>query len=141
MFDHKTWDQKRTEELAARGLCRSHKRPLLTGYKTLCDQCKENGKKASRVWYQHLKESVMKMYGGACVCCGEDYIKFLCLDHILPCRGQRDLLGKNLYRKLQLEGLSPDYQVLCWNCNMYKRDKEKCNCPFRKVDGVWTQKN
>jgi hypothetical protein len=72
-----------------------------------------------------LKRETMFAYGGSCVCCGEDSIEFLTLDHINNDGGRRRKLGEGggskLYRKLRKLGYPKgEFQVLCMNCNFSK---------------------
>ena len=73
-----------------------------------------------------LKREVMAAYGGRCVCCGEDRIEFLAIDHIFNDGGSRrrngdDQAGGNFYRRLKREGFPKGrLQVLCHNCNAAK---------------------
>jgi len=74
-----------------------------------------------------LKQEVLSHYGARCICCGEQGIAFLTIDHINN-NGKDDriqLLGSNkggygFYRKIRQMGYPPQYQVLCWNCNHAK---------------------
>ena len=71
-------------------------------------------------WYRRLKTEILKHYGGACACCGEDELWFLTIDH--PNGGgraerQRVGTGSRFYRWLKSQGLPSEYRVLCFNCN------------------------
>ena len=74
---------------------------------------------------QMLKQEVFAAYGGSvCVCCGEDHMEFLTIDHIggdgaehrEKINGHRRN-GANLYRWLRRENFPPGFRVLCMNCN------------------------
>lgn len=66
-------------------------------------------------------------YGGEqpkCACCGENEVKFLCIDHINGGGGKhrKEIKGKGLttYIWLKKNGYPNGFQVLCHNCNMAK---------------------
>lgn len=77
-----------------------------------------------------IREEVFKHYGKGkieCVCCGENEIKFLNIDHINNNGAEeRKLLrdkgtvagGVNFYNYLKLNDYPEGYQVLCSNCNI-----------------------
>lgn len=78
----------------------------------------------SKLRSQQLKADIVKHYGGACRCCGENRIEFLTIDHIaqdgsthVNNRGRR-LNGDSLYRWLVRMGYPMDnFRLLCMNCN------------------------
>jgi predicted DNA-binding protein (UPF0251 family) len=85
------------------------------------DQYKKSAKK-SRL---SIKEETMRAYGGHCVCCGEDRLEFLTLDHVnndgYARRKNGEGAGLKLYRSLRNKGFPHgDFQVLCYNCNCSK---------------------
>jgi|SRR5271157_2452145 len=78
-----------------------------------------------------LKSDVMAAYGGHCVCCGEDRIEFLALDHIhndgAHDRRSGGKAGNGLYRQLKNQGFPQGrFQVLCFNCNGAKGYYGRC---------------
>jgi len=76
---------------------------------------------AKRAYFQHLKLEALNAYGGpSCVCCGEDHIECLQLDHIDGNGAEHrreEPKAKNLYVWLRQRGWPPGYRVLCVNCN------------------------
>jgi hypothetical protein len=83
---------------------------------------KENPKKINiknTKSYYKLRYEVLKKYGKACACCGENDIAFLSIDHING-GGHQDfkkLGSKKFYRMLRNNEISQEYRVLCRNCN------------------------
>lgn len=67
---------------------------------------------------------VMDHYGGKCVCCGENIIEFLTIDHINnDGYVHRKIIGKCsliLYNWIIKNNFPKDLQILCYNCNMAK---------------------
>ena len=60
-------------------------------------------------------------YGSRCVCCGEDNLGFLSIDHINGGgRAHRKEVGGGvqLWRLIIKAGFPVDYQLLCYNCNL-----------------------
>lgn len=76
-----------------------------------------------------VKESVFSHYGRNCMCCDEDQLEFLQIDHI-DGGGvtHRKSIRKDFYTWLKDEKFPVGFQTLCANCNMGKR---LCNgvCP------------
>ena len=108
----------------------------ISDYTALCRDC--DGTRQSH-HNRGVKAEVMRAYGGACACCGEDNIDFLTIDHIdgdghTERKGSdgehRRYGGQNYYKRLKAAGF-PDWhrlQVLCFNCNCAKGNKSSCPC-------------
>ena len=81
-----------------------------------------------------LKRETFIHYGGAfCVCCGEDDLRFLSLDHINndgAHQRRRLKTGINIYNWIKARGYPPQFQVLCMNCNFGKHIN-KGVCPHK----------
>jgi len=81
--------------------------------------------------HRRLINDVIDSYGGKCACCGETRKEFLSVDHINGNGnkqkreiGVRDSTG--LYRWLKQNNYPEGFQVLCFNCNMGKRNFSVC---------------
>ena len=77
----------------------------------------------------------MKEYGGKCVCCGEQNIYFLTIDHTYNDGNEhrKEVPAAVLYRWLEKNGYPKDrFQILCWNCNMGKRLNNGV-CPHKGI--------
>lgn len=74
--------------------------------------------------YQKLRDDIFNHYGRACTCCGENNIKFLCIDHINgggnKHREKVGGSGSKTYQWLRKNNYPKGFQVLCHNCNMAK---------------------
>lgn len=85
-----------------------------------------------------IKNEVIQKYGGICICCKEDNIMFLSLDHVngggTRERNNTKKVGGGLYKKLRKEPIDPKYQVMCYNCNFGKGDRDRC--PHEYMDDV-----
>lgn len=70
-----------------------------------------------------MKNLLLDRYGRACVCCGETYYLFLCLDHAAGGGNEhRRQIGTpkggwNFWVWLKKSGLPDGYRTLCHNCN------------------------
>lgn len=94
-----------------------------------------------------LRTEVLLHYGGICVCCDEDDIRFLTLDHVNNDGAEhRTLLGNRtsndvVYRWIAKQirsGKTPEgFQVLCWNCNC-GRAMNGGVCPHKEGQDVST---
>lgn len=69
------------------------------------------------------REIVIKAYGSACQCCGENESAFLAIDHVQG-GGTKEraqgITSRRLYLKLIRENFPDTYQLLCHNCNTAK---------------------
>lgn len=65
----------------------------------------------------------MQAYGGKCVCCGEDELDFLVIDHINDngAEHRKEVNLRVIYRWLWKNNLPEGFQVLCANCNLSKQ--------------------
>jgi len=80
-----------------------------------------------RDYEQYYRALVIGKYGGKCVCCNITGLPFLTMDHIDPTT--KKSTPKNcykFYRWLMKNGYPPEFQVLCWNCNVAKARSKKC---------------
>lgn len=93
--------------------------------KYLCKICDRKRKREQNL---ALKLETLSNYGNKCVCCQEDKIEFLSIDHIAgngaehrKSLGLFDVAGHNFYRWLKINNFPKDnYQILCFNCNYAK---------------------
>lgn len=93
-------------------------------YKNYWIEHKLEETKKRKIVRDKVKKEVFNAYGGAkCVCCGEDEIKFLTIDHIVDKYGathRREIkvgCGYQFYLWLKKNKYPPEFQVLCFNCN------------------------
>ncbi|HUW17672.1 MAG TPA: hypothetical protein VMW16_00035 [Sedimentisphaerales bacterium] len=84
----------------------------------------ERNKQHNKTERDSLKTEVFSAYGGKCVCCGENNLMFLSIDHIngQGTRHRRQIGGSSnlLYRWLRKNNYPKGFQVLCFNCNRGK---------------------
>lgn len=103
----------------------SRKLASKTGLQARCRYCRQK-------YYFNIKLELLTHYSNGsvrCVCCGEDEIKFLCLDHIngggsKHRREMEKVSGCSNYSVIRKwcvdNNYPPIFQVLCHNCNMAK---------------------
>lgn len=99
-------------------------------YHTKCKPCYRSTIAAIHgpLYREKLKKETFEAYGGACVCCGETWFAFLCIDHIegggntdrKALTGSHLTAGVVFYRVLRRQNFPSGYQILCFNCNMAK---------------------
>ena len=111
---------------ASNNLCNRCRKPNTNGNKN-CGLCL----KSLLIGFKFIKEIVIKKYGGSCICCSENIICFLAIDHI-DGGGNKHIksVGK-LYNWLVRKDFPPGFQTLCFNCNTGKQ-KNKGICPKHK---------
>lgn len=74
-----------------------------------------------------------------CICCGENIIGFLTIDHIngggnkhRRDLGMKNVAGVNFYSWLKRNDFPTGYQVMCFNCNC-GRSRVRGECPHKTV--------
>lgn len=77
----------------------------------------------AKEYRRSIKRMIFKHYGEVCVCCGEDNLAFLSIDHIDSNGGaHRKAIGKSsgigFYTWLKLNNFPDGFQTLCFNCNI-----------------------
>ena len=116
----------------------------LTGFLGKCRDCcskynanfrethRESLKKYYKDWYKNVKLEVFGHYSNKCVCCGENIIEFLCIDHMEGNgnKHRRELNESSIYSWLKRNNYPKGFQVLCYNCNMAKGFFGEC--PHKK---------
>ena len=108
-----------------------HKKRILASNLKWQRANKEKYNLSVRVAQQKCRVEVLLKYGGKCVCCGENEIKFLAIDHIYG-NGKRhrkrlQRSGTRFYYYLKKIGYpKKSYQILCHNCNLAKGFYGKC---------------
>lgn len=97
---------------------------------------KEYAKSYMRDYRKKVKDDVFNHYGRVCVCCGEDQMLFLDIDHMnndgAEHRKKHKLTaGTQFYVWLRDNGFPANFQDLCCNCN---RGKFRNNgvCPHKE---------
>jgi len=136
MLAHIAKQQKRLQDEAkAKGLCpRCRRNPSAPGL-VICNECRQSIKQRNR----DLKRRAFAAYGGRCACCGQDFLDFLCLDHVNNDGAKRrrngEAMANQMYSQIVRYGVLPKgIQVLCHCCNFAKRiDGEKCRCQDRWI--------
>ena len=95
------------------------------GLKSICKECV--------FWRNRIINRIRRMeflveYGGKCVCCGENKIEFLTLEHVKESNVK--LIYENissLLVKLKKLGWPKEgYEIRCFNCNLSKRYGVPC---------------
>ena len=91
---------------------------------------KERRAQQQREKNARIKQQVFSAYGNKCACpgCDESYPPRLTIDHVDGHGNQhrKELFGRahgggiSFYRWLVAQNFPPDYQILCWNCNLCK---------------------
>jgi len=121
-------EKSRHDRYRSQGVCPRDGLPLKPGCK-YCVRCLDTAREAM----QRRRRAVIDRYGGACVCCGETSIGFLGIDHVNGdgAEHRKSVPGNQIYTWLRVNGFPPGFQVLCHNCNWYKRTGAECTCPYR----------
>jgi hypothetical protein len=101
-------------------------------YKTWASKNKERLRARDDRYRKKLKREVLIKYGGQCVCCGLNDLRFLTIDHKNGGGNEeRRRLGgqagasKAIYVYAR-KHFPPHLQVMCWNCNMAKNQYGQC---------------
>lgn len=83
------------------------------------EQKRERNAEIQRRFQRKLRYDSIMHYGGKCVCCGEDQMEFLSIDHIKG-KGTKHRKMNNLQIGywLKKHNYPKGFRVLCHNCNM-----------------------
>lgn len=90
---------------------------------------------------EKCKQEVLNHYGKVCACCGEKSLYFLTLDHPKnngkehKGNGKNRYKGEALYRFLKKNDYPTGIQVLCFNCNIGKRNNKDI-CPHKNEEAT-----
>lgn len=88
--------------------------------------------------HTELRQKLLEVLGGKCVCCGESAPRFLTLDHIAGGgRYHRSTRPKTyqVYKDVLTDPSARDkYRLLCWNCNCATRGGVVCPHNQAEVD-------
>jgi|SRR6185436_10210013 len=120
--------------------CRKKRKDFRENRKSLCGRClnavPEHGKRfcvvcknKTRADRTALRNHVFAAYGGHCVCCGEDELVFLTIDHVHNdgATHRREVgLGDAFFKWLKSHGFPSGFQILCRNCNWAKFREGEC---------------
>ena len=85
---------------------------------------------------RELKREIMLRYGGKCICCEIDDVRFLSLDHVnndgyLERAGKKNRpSGYFMYKRIVTAGYPTTLQVMCFNCNI-GRQHNGGECPHK----------
>ena len=109
---------------------------------------KEHLRMLRRRNWRRMKLAAFDHYGGRrCLCCGEDDVRFLTLDHVngdgkahrkrIMEHDKGSFGGANFYRWLEINNYPrrPKLQVLCFNCNC-GRHSNRGVCPHKVKDDL-----
>lgn len=94
-----------------------------------CVECAEGLIEAQKRRDITMRTKIFGHYGTSCVCCGEDTLLLLTLDHIdnngsehrKSISTTREYTGRTFYRWLLKNGFIDGLQTMCWNCNVGKQ--------------------
>ncbi len=117
------------------GMCPNCSSDDIPTGKTLCSSCL----KKSTNHYHGRRDAVLNAYGNRCACCGESQAEFLTVDHVnndgskhrqnyrpwSKAKSRRES-GASVYNDIIKLGFPPDFQILCWNCNLAKAKHGQC---------------
>jgi len=129
------------EKVKKQGLCiRCYKEPQ--GAETLfCEACRIKAREYQKQYSKKLRNAAYSAYGGKCLCCGESNPLLLTIDHVNGGGTQerkqlngsgKNSVNRNFYLHLKKLGYPPDYQLLCFNCNM-GRARNGGVCPHKEL--------
>lgn len=130
-YADKTEEQKEAEREASRRYYWAHREERLRYAREDNPARKRDRLKKSRA---KLKAEVYSHYGSVCSCCGEGNQGFLSIDHVNGGGFQhRRAVGGGLaiLYDIKKRGFPPDFQVLCFNCNL-GRQLNGGTCPHRE---------
>jgi hypothetical protein len=106
----------------AAGLCIDCQLPV-HGSEVCCDTCRKIRANKKALIHDRVRTLVLKHYGDACACCGEDQPEFLAIDHVENngAAHRREIgNGDAILYWIKRHNFPAGFQLLCHNCNMAK---------------------
>lgn len=99
-------------------------------------QCKECNSARNGASYRRIRDGLLSLLGGRCVCCGETEPVFLQIDHVNGGgRAERKTHNNNIRTFDRRVRSDPqDFQLLCGNCHSAKT--AGITCPHRTKAGT-----
>lgn len=109
----------------------------------LTNKFSKNNKESTAQYRFLIKYQVIEKYGNVCVCCGENKLLFLTIDHKnndgyqdrINTYGIKNPSTTSWYLKLRREPIRTDLQVLCFNCNLGKSLNDGV-CPHITINKI-----
>jgi len=111
---------------------------------SMSDEQKQKKIKASleysKLKFIELKRLVLLKYSEdrlVCKCCGESIYEFLTIDHVKGGGNQerKKRSAINFLKYLLQQPLDlTKYQVLCYNCNCFNKNKKEIICPHKRKE-------
>ena len=103
----------------------AHNKRCRENWATLTEEEKNIKRAKHNIWFRanhaKVRKETIEAYGGKCVCCGENKIEFLAIDHINGGGSQhrkRDSRATQMSHWLKEQGWPDGYRILCHNCNL-----------------------
>jgi len=88
-----------------------------------------------------LRKEIFLNYGNKCTCCGELSYKFLTIDHVNnDGKAHRKQIGSNIYNWLKTHKYPAGFQILCWNCNIGRKNNDGI-CPHKEIENANSSNN
>lgn len=118
------YEKKKAEILEQQsGYREKHPERVAQHKQSWVERNREKSRASGRASYRSLRLEAIAHYGGRCVCCGEDEVAFLALDHVNDDGAEQRRehgTGYSFLRSLKRRGWPDDIQILCHNCNIAK---------------------
>jgi len=130
-WQKESWRKYRQSHLEQRRkYAKEHRKQARTREKKYRETHRELCRKSSIESYQRLRRKTLKKLGNKCVRCGFSDSRALQIDHVNgEGAKEREELCCSPYLKKVLADTEGNYQLLCANCNMIKREE---NGEYRK---------
>lgn len=143
---HQQYTQQRLDRARTKKLCEKCNGKIKGDGHTKCENCRTYNREACAKTNAKTKTECFDAYGGKCACCGEANYVFLTIDHkngggnkhrrelaiqhvknpMAPRKAIGIFGGVRMYRWLRKNKWPKEFQLLCWNCNMAKRQNSRC---------------
>src|SRR3990167_3000853 len=91
-------------------------------------QIKDAINKRARFYRHKLRQECLQRYGNKCICCGENHLEFLALDHKNNDgkEHRKQIKGRLIYEWAKNNNYPAIQQILCHNCNLAKGFYGRC---------------
>jgi hypothetical protein len=130
------WKKAKYEECQRLGLCYDCNGPKEEPINSRCLDCLRVMNENQAIYDKRQRYEAILAYGEKCICCSQDNLELLDIDHIGGggCQHRKTIkrAGPSFFRWLRQQKYPAGYQIMCMNCNR-ARTNNNGTCPHKNT--------